>query len=98
MYLETFCSSAILVVLQGSHRLLRSSHGSSSLLLYPERERERERERGGWYNDADMVVQGSGIRTQALWTEMNRLLVSEISEIESTWVYSGVAAVDTLVM
>ena len=64
-----------------------------------QRERERERESGGWYNDADMVVQGSGIRTQALWTEMNRLLVSEISEIESsTWVYSGVAAIDTLVI
>ena len=60
--------------------------------------RERERERGGWYNDADMVGQESGLRRCGVWTEMNRLLVSEISEIESTWVYSGVAAVDTLVM
>ena len=67
-------------------------------MLYAERERERERERGGWYNDADMVGQESGLRRCGVWTEMNRLLVSEISEIESTWVYSGVAAVDTLVM
>jgi hypothetical protein len=29
------------------------------------------------------------VRTQALWTGMNRLLISEISEIESTWVFNA---------
>jgi hypothetical protein len=61
-------------------------------VLCAERERERERAVAGTMMLIWLV------RTQASWTGMNRLLISEISEIESTWVYSGVAAIDTLVM